>query len=273
MAALCISVLALVPLSTAPPAPAPASPVAPLAIQDEDEEEEEFVDKRPEVKEKLAALADHIKKRGKEDVEAIAVIDDLLQEFPRSGPKDRASIVKGLDACFKQKRQETSEGVRDNGLFRAAAVCLGQMAPESVKPLNGWIGHKSHRKDLTLQRDLILSLGKTKHEDGIDTLTKLLNDDQPLIQAAGAEALGEYEGMEVKDRKEVFHELLKCLMRVRAKIDQDPNDIIEHDRWNVISAPIVTSLQRLSGHNEYDAFKWEAWWNNNKKKDWDEDEG
>lgn len=247
-------------------APQPALSI----VRQDDDEEEEFPDKRPEIKEMISNLADHAKKRGKEDREAIAIIDQLLQEFPESGPKDRKSIVTGLDKCFKEKRQETEDGVPDNQLYMASALALGRMGPESVKPLIGWIGHKSHRKDLVLQRQLILSLGRTKDEDAVKPLTKLMKDDKPLIQAAAAEALGEFDGAELKVRKEIFEELLKTMMAVRSIVDQNPAEIIERERWNTISPSINTSLQRLSGIIEQDAHKWQSWWNNNKKRDWDD---
>ena len=54
----------------------------------------------------LDELDSHTSKRGKEDLEAIGVIDRILQEWEKSGPKDRAAIIKALDKCFTEKRQE-----------------------------------------------------------------------------------------------------------------------------------------------------------------------
>ena len=44
------------------------------------------------------------------------------------------------------------------------------------------------------------------------------------------------------------------------------------ERYNVIKAPMVTTMQALTGHDERDTSKWTRWWNKNKKRDWD-DEG
>ena len=68
-----------------------AGPVVALAG-----EEEEKPDKRPEVKELLERLAAHIKRRGGEDRDAIVVIDEIVKEFPKSGPKDRAAVASGV---------------------------------------------------------------------------------------------------------------------------------------------------------------------------------
>src|SRR5436190_128090 len=58
-------------------------------------------DKRPEVGTLLDKLKDHASKVGKEDKDAIAVIDQLFTEFKKSGPKDKQLIVKGISKCFE----------------------------------------------------------------------------------------------------------------------------------------------------------------------------
>ena len=73
------------------------------------QDEEEKPDKRPEIKEALAAFKKHVSKRGDEDVEAIAIIDQMLQEFPESGPKDRKAIAKEIGAVFKLKRKPAAD--------------------------------------------------------------------------------------------------------------------------------------------------------------------
>ncbi len=236
-----------------------------LALQDE----EPFEDKREEIKLLIKKLGEHVKRRGKEDQEAIGVIDELVGEYPHCGPKDRGSIVKALDKCFKEKRTE-EDGVRQNQVYIAAATALGQMYPESVKVLLSWIDHKSHRADLALQRVLIKMTGQSKSAVARKPLLDLLKHHEASIQAAAAEALGEYEEIEQKERKENFEELLKLLTSVRGRVDSDPNDTIARERWDVISAPTITSLKRLSGHDENAPEGWQRWWNKNKRADWDE---
>src|SRR5262245_21095643 len=78
-------------------------------------------DKRPEVAGMLDKLKAHVDKEGKEDKDAIAVLDSLIQEFKNSGPKDRAAIVKGVSHCFEARRLE-EKGDPNNQLYMAAAV-------------------------------------------------------------------------------------------------------------------------------------------------------
>jgi len=244
--------------------PAPPAAARPVLVQDDD-----VPDKREDVKLMLAELEKHAKQKGEEDADAVAVIDQLYQVFPECGPKDRKSIVKGLRATFDQKRKPNDDGVWDNTLWMAAAQALGDMGPESVKPISELIGHKKHRDNVPLQRRLILALGKTKDPAAEETLTDLLKDPDAVIQGAAAEAIGEFDGAELDLRKELFEELLKLIMSVKSKVDADPLDTIARDRYNVIAGPIITSLQRLSGHDERDPDEWQRWWNKNKKEDWD----
>jgi len=248
-----------VPNHSAPP-PADTRPARAL-------EQDPPPDDRDEIEALVDQLGDHAKQRGKEDQEAIAVMDVLVQEFPASGPKDRAAIVKALDKCLREKRPE-QEGGRQNQLFLAAATALGEMTPESVDVLLSWIDHKTHRRDLALQRVLILKAGGSKTEKAQEDIVKLLKHHEAQIQAAAAEALGNYGEADEKLRKETFEALLKTLMDVKGQKDSDPTDIIARERWDVIAAPIITSLQMLSGHDERDPQEWQHWWNKNKREDW-----
>lgn len=246
------------------PALAESSPVPRVAQDDE------LPDKREEVATLIDQLKEHAGKRGKEDDDAVAVIDKLVGEFPKSGPKDRGAIVKAIGTTFKQKRQENSEGVRQNQLFMASAISLGLMAPESVKVLQKWIGDKAHRKDLGLQRVLILSLGKSQDPKAAKTLIDLLVHKHPIVQGAAAEALGYYEGSDQKLRKKAFEGILKVLTGVKTQVDTDLNDTIARERYDVIAAPMDTALGLLSGEESRRPQEWRKFWNKNKKRNWDE---
>lgn len=251
---------------------APAAPIVVVHAQDTDQDQP-IADNRPEVKALVVLLAAQIDKKGKEDRDAIDTIDKLVVEFPRSGAKDREAIVQALSKCFDVKRAEMDEGIPNNQLYIAAAVALRTMGPESARVLMKWIDSRDHRKDVALQEKLIQSLGKTKDEAGRKFLLKLIDSPLNRIVAAAAEALGEYGGAEDKVRKETFEELLKALMSAKNAYDANTTDAILSERYNTIAAPIISSLQRLSGHEEHDPQEWQRWWNKNKKADWARKEG
>ncbi len=254
------------PLSpSALPAPGLIAPAALVLSQDEPE------DKRPEVKELCDTLGGHIGKRGDEDTEALKVIDTMLQEYKVSGPKDRGLIVKALGKCYEQKRQPLEEGVPNNRLYLTATVALGEMGTDASKTLIKYIGHKKHRSDEGLQRELILALGKTKDPAGVKTLEGLLNDKTDSLVGAAAEALGQYTELPLEDRKDIFNSLLKVLVTAKTVMDADAADIQARDRFDTIAGPISTTLKDLSGHEgARKPEEWQHWWNKNKKKDWDE---
>ena len=70
-------------------------------------------------------------------------------------------------------------------------------------------------------------------------------------------------------RKSAFESLLKVLMAAKGDKDSDVNNAIARERYDVIAAPIITSLSKLSKHDERDPDKWQTWWNKNKRADWD----
>lgn len=226
-------------------------------------------DKRPEI----AAKIDKAKgmwgdKKGGKDSEVIAIIDELLVEYPKSGPKDKAAIVGFLGKAFEQKRDEVSEGVPNNKLCMAAAVALGAMGPESTKTIEGWIDDKRLKKDVALVGRLILSLGKTKDPAATRKLIKLLEHPEPPLVSAAAQALGEFKEADLKVRKDSFEAMLKVLMSSFNNKEGNPNDLVAKERYDIIGSPIITSLKALSGHDEREPAAWQAWWNNNKNKDW-----
>jgi len=268
MKPICLAALSL-SLFLAPAARAATpAPAAPAGVQDD---ENEKPDKRPEVKELIEELEAHLKKKGKEDEEAIAVMDTLTQEFENSGPKDREDIVDAFEDVFDNKRpKELEEGIPDSRIYDAAAVSMATMGPESVDPLIDLIEHKNLKKLLMTRARVITSLGKTKHLDGVKPLRDLLKDKDVEIVAAAAQALGYFDEAPQDERKDAFEDLLKALMSAKGSMDSDPNDLIARDRYQAIAASIITTLGSLTGHDERQPEAWQRWWNKNKKADWDE---
>jgi hypothetical protein len=238
-------------------------------FQEGEEGAEALPDERPEVSELIEQLSVHLKKKGKEDEAAVGVLDKLVQEFPKSGPKDRQAIVAAAAGCFDEKRpKELAEGVPDTRVYDAAAVALGTLGPESVRPLIGLLDHKNLKKLLTTRGSLIRSLGKTEHPDGVKPIRELLKDKDVEIVAAAAQALGSYSKAPEEVRKETFEEVLKALMTAKAPMDADPNDLIARDRYHAVAASMITTLGALAGHEERTPEDWQRWWNKNKKEDW-----
>lgn len=245
----------------------PAAPPAPL-VQDD----EEIPDKREVVADLIDELKDHVKKKGKEDDQAIAVIDKLKQEFDRSGPKDREDIVDAIEDAMMAKRKDIRSGkssTPDVRLAMSSAIVLGYMGPESTKPLIKAATGKKLMRSEALHREAILALGKTAHEDAIDPLLELATYKLAYVQGAAIEGLGNFRDVDQDVRKEIFSELMKNIMPIKAALENDANDVLARERYDVIAPPTITTLQRLTDKTIRDFNEWQTWWNDHKRDDWD----
>ncbi|MDF1798066.1 MAG: HEAT repeat domain-containing protein [Planctomycetota bacterium] len=249
-------------------APLAAALQPPTPIVQDDEVE----DKREVVKELIKTFEGHTKKKGKEDTEAIAVMDTLLQEFEESGPKDRASIVKSFEKTFGLKRKENEDGSQEARVATAAAICLAKMAPESVPVLAKLSSGKAFKDNEALYRRVLISLGKTEHEDAVDPLLDLVDHKRPVIQGAAIEALANFREQDQKVRKEVVNKVLKVVLPIKSITDQDSEDIVARERYDIVGPPAITTLQNLTDENLRDFVEWQQWWNKNKNRDWDEED-
>jgi HEAT repeats len=250
------------------PAPLAANPLAPPQAGKQDTPAKP--DKRPEVADKLTKLQALIDDRkGEKDTDAIGIIDQLVQDFPNNGVKDRQSVVTALSKCFEVRRMVKEGDPPNNKLYMASAVALAYMAPESTKELLKWIGFKDLKKDQALQTRLVDSLGKTKDKEAIKPLEQLLNSKDDWMVGAAASALSNYGELELTERKTVFETVLKNLTAAWSTTQGNPNDTVARQRYDVIAAPMITTLQKLSKHDERDPALWQTWWNKNKRENWD----
>ena len=259
--------LLVTPVAFSLPAPTVAltPALASLSLDDDDD----LPDKREVVKDLIDQWEDHIKAKGEEDGQAIAVLDKLNMEFANSGPKDRASIVKAVEKGLTLKRKDNEDGTPEVKVGIACAVVMGGMGPESVKPLISIATGKKLRKSEQLHRQSILALGKTKHEDAVKPLLGLIADKEAYIQGAAIEGLGEFREQEQDVRKEIVSDLIKNIMPLKNAVDNDSSDILARERFDVIGPPTITTLQNLTDQNLRDFNEWQSWWNNNKREDWD----
>ena len=260
----------------------PAFPVFPS--QAGKVEKNEFPDKRAELARLLDDFRERVDKRGQEDARAIAAIPHLVEEFAKSGPKDRAAITSALDKALLaprtplKKDESPKKEEFDDKLALAAAAPLGQMGPESVKLLIEAFDDKSIRHDLPLLRAILLALGHTRDKDAIKPLIAALEHPEISLVASAGEALGEFVAAKLEQRKEIVGAIVKKLMSVKNGMDDASNSATQAGggadntyakRYDAISAPFTTSLKRLAKHEENDPNAWERWWNKNKNADWD----
>ena len=260
-----LSPLALTILLTVSPSASWEPPAAPQLLSFDDDVE----DNRPEVKALCEQLLAHTKKRGDEDAKAIQVIDRLYSEFGRSGPKDKKAIVAEITRAMRVRRPTARDGTRMRQMFIAGAEKLGKLAPESVDSLIRLATDRSHKDDHQVRVAFLKALGETKDKKAVKVLTKELDESDARVQAAAAEALGDFSHLDHKNRKAIFEDLLKLLMSAQADYQSDPDGTSSAERWRRVPGPCQRSMKKLSGANEGSPNKWQRWWNKNKNRNWD----
>lgn len=239
--------------------------VTPLRAQ-----EEHRTDERPEIETMLEALAEKIRKSNRgnpHEREAVILVRDLGAQWKQSGDRDRAHIVRGLDRVFLAQRRADKDGVRRSPIYREAARALGHTGDKGASKLSRWIGHPKHKRDIELQRELILALGRTKADEGVKLLAGLIKDDTPRIISAAATALRNFAGKDQKVRKRLFEDLLKATESAQAEARS--NNSTAQAIWNTLNGPAQSTMRRLSGARLSGPEAWRRWWNKNKRKDWD----
>jgi hypothetical protein len=142
------------------------------------------------------------------------------------------------------------------------------MGADADEPLIKWIGNPRHRDDLALQKELILSLGRTRTKQARRELHELLTDHRPTFIAAAAKAMGNFTFEPSKVRKELFEDLLKALLQAQSNAEN--SDSTAMDVWRAMRGPTIASMRALSGASVSSPSAWQHWWNKNKRRDWDE---
>jgi HEAT repeat protein len=240
------------------------TPVSALAQQDSRPDDREAVEAL------LDRLADYVRKSGREDPgdsAAIKHVDQLGKEFKLSGPKDKKAIIRGLGRVFLAKRRAEKDGSQKTALFILAARGLGGMGTDATDSLLKWIDSTRHKKDLALQRELILSLGRTKSKKARKELADLLKDVRPTFKSAAATGLGMFSHEPSKVRKELFENLLKAVMQAQA--NAQGQSTTAQEIWSALNGPATSSMRKLSRASEGSPEAWQRWWNKNKRRDWD----
>lgn len=277
---LTLSLLAGDPVThwTAEPAySATTAEFAASALVQDDEEEEERPDKRPEIKEMLKLLKGHAKAKGKEDTEAMGLMESLVEEFKVSGPKDRKAIIDGIGDVCEVKRKDKTKDVPDEDIHAFAGVMMGRMGLDAGPRLIKLVEHKNLRAKPKARRAVILSLGRSGHPKAVDPLIDLLKDEEHYVAGAAVEAMGSLAKVDEKDRKDMVKEVLNEIMMLVDALDAAAGDGTLgggnyeefQKRYDAMSGAAQTTLQALTGANEGDFKAWRTWYNKNKKKSWD----
>lgn len=247
-------------------APAPAQEEAASTKKERDPQIAE------QLKEFKSALAE---KKFMGDDRAIGIIDELLGAWPDMHPRDQRDTLKGLGKVFQGRRRKPGEPA----IYKATIVSMGSMGPDSGKLLAAIYDRPPFGKkprDWVAMRELILeNIGRSKDQKQIKfLLDEATRGYEDRIKAAAGKALGNFEDMNFKVRKDIVSKLLVDYGRIEGdtKSNQynDPNVITRQRTLGAIADPWNRTLSRLTGQQFRTAEEWYSWYNDNKakKKSW-----
>ncbi len=223
------------------------------------------------IKEYKALLGD---KKMEKDAEAIQVLDvKLLKPYATMHEKDQKDVVKVVGDTFKIRTRDPEA----KGIYVAAAAALSQMKADGAKALVAAYNDNRFRKNdwVALRAEILKNIGRTKEKAHIDfLLDRALKDPEDTILAAAAQALGNFDDLAGKERKEIFEKLLKKYGEVEgnAKATLDLNDTdaeTSRRRLQIITEDFNSTMAKMSRQNFRTAEEWNTWWNKNKNADWD----
>ena len=119
------------------------------------------------------------------------------------------------------------------------------------------------------------ALGGSADPKAADTLIQKMRDTDDSVKAAAIEAAGQFRYARLSVRKELFEAVLGVYVptwNLKESINPDHKKERQRaaKRWELIAKPSEASLQLLSNKTQEDPPAWRKWWNENKKKKWEE---
>ena len=121
---------------------------------------------------------------------------------------------------------------------------------------------------------MLRQVGKTRDLDKTEFLVKIARHvEQNTLKAAAGEALGEFKKAPLTVRKELFHDVMRELVRVynlsRTGESGELQRATFEQRFGAMRDPWNATLQKLSGRRYSDPHAWRDFWNNHKAANWD----
>jgi hypothetical protein len=211
------------------------------------------------------------------DAEAKNYLSKWVQGFETMHAKDQATVAGALDDVFSKAKQRPPE---NQDLYATTAVALGRMGKAGAKVLKDAFTNPRFRKPdwVALRGRLITQLGATLDVGHLNFIVDTaLRDPDDQIQARAGEALGNFEKLELKSRREVVKKLLKRFVEIhnqsRSESLDDPVAVARQRTYAAIADPWNATLAKLTGQTFRSPQDWEKWWNNHKDANWDSGKG
>lgn len=228
---------------------------------------------RPEITRLVADLDAAVKKDGKEDEQALAIVGRLGGMYEKCSSVERELIVKQVGRALRDPRQRPDKKSFEDKLAMSAALALGSMGDAGAKELAPALALKHFRIDGPLLEETTAQLGRTRSKTAIEPLLEMAGIRSVYCVRGAARGAASWGEADAATRRKLFEALLKPMQSLADEARSGPaggagpgaKEIFEGARDATYAALAV-----LSGNAETrDIDAWQAWWNNNKNKSWE----
>lgn len=219
------------------------------------------------VDDRISTLQELVKK--KSDDQAAVVVDGLGQAYAGMSDEDKKKSVAALEKCLSAHRDDG-----DDKLFQTVVTAFANF---------GELGQKATLKSFKLanvdKRPGVLSaavrsLGLHKNPANVKALVDFLVNNEPLVVAAAADALGNYAEAPEKTRKPIVEELVKNYAQfgsAAANTQANNRDkATAAQRLATVEKSFKDALLKLTGQEFANFTAAQKWFNDNKGKKWPE---
>jgi hypothetical protein len=225
------------------------------------------------------ALPDHLKElkafvaepKMAGDAQAIGLMQKLARGFAALNAKDKERMAKGFGEVFRTGKLRTADR---EILYREASDGLAKMGADGAKELAKALAEPRFKDSIPLQAHMVVALGQTQDEKQVDllldTATRSVHDE---LKGAGGEALGHYENLDVKLRREVVKGLIRDWGSLHSRATRtesnDPNAPVDLEPQNarktlrLIEGKWAATLAKLTGTSATGFEEWQRWLNKN----------
>ncbi len=217
------------------------------------------------VDDRVASLADYVKK--KSDDEASVVVDGLAQAYAGMGDDDKKKAVGALEKCLSARREDG-----DDKLYESVVNAFANMGELGQKATLKSLKSPNVDKRRSVLASALRSLGFHKNPANVKTLVDYLVNNEPLVVAGAADALGNYAALPEKTRKPIVEELVKNYAQFASAASNtqasNKDKGMAEERLNIVQKSFQGALQKLTGQEFKDAPAAQKWFNDNKSKKW-----
>lgn len=203
------------------------------------------------------------------DFQAIGLIQKLAKAPETRHPKDKERLAKAFGEVFRTGKLRPADKTH---LYEEAGQALGTFGEDGAKELAKVVNDNRFKDHTALRCKLLLELGRTQDEKQVELLlNEASRSPHDEIRGAGGEALGLYDDLDVKVRREVVKALIRDWGSLHSlatqPVSNDPQRPIDSGPQNaqrtlrVVEAKWRGTLAKLTGQSFSSFPEWQTWLN------------